>query len=106
MAGSLDFAALRSGRRAFYAGAPFIYLCTLQYRLDSFHHAVIQLFDYLAGFHVFPSLLRLRRTSEDGAHVRISQAPRAREVWQANSEIACYLRESLPFREPVPDFIT
>jgi len=87
-------------------GVPFIYLCTLQYRLDSFHHAVIQLFDYLAGFHVFPNLLRLRCTSEDGAHVRIFQAPREGEFWQGNSEIACYLREFLHFREPVADFIT
>jgi hypothetical protein len=34
-------------------------LSTLQNRFDSFHHAVIELSDYVAGFHIFPDLIRL-----------------------------------------------
>ena len=86
--------------------APLIYLCTLQNRFDSFHHTVIQLLYYFAGFHIFPNLLRLRRAGDDGAYVRIFQAPGEGEFWQSNSKIARYLREFLHFREPVADFIT
>src|SRR6478672_676231 len=75
-------------------------LSTLQYRLDSFHHAVIELMDDFACFHIFPNLLRLRCASDNRAYVRIFQAPREREFWQGNSEIARYLCELLHFPEP------
>src|SRR6476469_3997400 len=81
-------------------------LSTLQYRLDSLHHAVIELIDYFACFHIFPNLLRLGRAGDNRAHVRIFQAPRERKFWQGNSEIACYLCELLHFLEPPANLVT
>src|SRR6266480_5607516 len=90
-----------------YAGARLVdFLSILQYRLDSVHHAVIELIDYFACFHIFPYLLRLRCAGNDGAHVRIFQTPRESEFWQSNFEIACYLCKLLHFLEPPANLVT
>ena len=52
-----------------------VFLPTLQNGFDPLHHAIVQLTNDVARFHVFAHLLRLRCAGDDRADIWIFQAP-------------------------------